>query len=39
MATDVVERALDEEFSNLSLSRVIGELEDFGDDVNQEGLE
>jgi len=39
VATGVAERALDEEFSDLSLSRVIGELEDFGDDVDQEGLE
>jgi len=39
VATGVAERALDEEFSNLSLSRVIGELEEFGDDVDQEGPE
>ena len=37
VATDVTERALDEEFSDLSLSHVIGELEDFGDNVDQEG--
>jgi len=36
---NVAERALDEEFSDLSLSRVIGELEDFGDDVDQESSE
>jgi len=35
----VAERTLDEEFSDLSLSRVIGELEDFGEDVDQEGPE
>jgi len=39
VATSVAERALDEEFSNLSLSRVIGELEDFGNNVDQEGPE
>ena len=39
VAMEVAERALDEEFSDLSLSRVIGELEDFGDDVDQEGPE
>jgi len=37
VATDVAERALDEEFNDLSLSRVTRELEDFGDNVNQEG--
>ena len=37
VATQVAERTLDEEFGNLSLSRVIRELEDFGDIVNQEG--
>jgi len=36
---NVAERALDEEFNDLSLSRVIRELEDFGDDVDQEGPE
>ena len=39
VASSVAERALDEEFSDLSLSRVIGELEDFGDNVDQEGPE
>jgi len=39
VATNVAERALDEEFNDLSLSRVIRELEDFGDDVDQEGPE
>jgi len=39
VATDVAERALDEEFSDLSLSHVISELEDFGDNVDQEGPE
>jgi len=39
VAMDVVERALDEEFSDLSLSRVIGELEDFDNNVDQEGPE
>jgi len=37
LATQVGERALDAEFGDLSLSRVDAELEDFGDDVNQEG--
>jgi len=37
VATQVVERTLDEEFRDLSLSRVVRELEDFGDIVNQEG--
>jgi len=37
VATQVAERALDEEFGDLSLSRVVEELEDFGDIVNQEG--
>jgi len=35
----VAERALDEEFNDLSLSRVIGELEDFSNNVDQEGPE
>jgi len=39
VATQVAERTLDEEFGDLSLSRVIGELEDFGDNVDQEGPE
>ena len=39
VATQVAERTLDEEFNNLSLSRVIGELEDFGNDADQEGPE
>jgi len=33
----VVERALDAEFRDLSLSRIDAELEDFGNIVNQEG--
>jgi len=37
VATQVGERALDAEFGDLSLSHVDTELEDFGDDVNQEG--
>jgi len=40
MVIGVAERALDEEFSDLSLSCVIGELEDFSDNnVDQEGPE
>jgi len=39
VATEVAERTLDKEFNNLSLSRVIDELEDFGDNVDQEGPE
>jgi len=39
VATQVAERALDVEFGDLSLSRVDAEMEDFGDDVNQEGSE
>ena len=39
VATQVAERALDVEFGDLSLSRIDAEMEDFGDDVNQEGLE
>jgi len=39
IAIQVVERTLDEEFNDLSLSHVIGELEDFGSDVDQEGPE
>jgi len=38
VVTQVAERALDVEFRDLSLSRVDAELEDFGKDVNQEGL-
>ena len=34
----MVERALDVEFGDLSLSRVNAEMEDFGDNVDQEGL-
>jgi len=37
VATQVAERALDIEFGDLSISRVDAEMEDFGDDVNQEG--
>ena len=37
VATQVAERALDAEFSDLSLSHVDVELDDFGDDVDQEG--
>jgi len=37
VATQVGERALDAEFGDLSLSRVDAEMEDFGDNVNQEG--
>jgi len=37
VATQVAERTLDEEFGDLSLSCMVGELEDFGDIVNQEG--
>jgi len=37
VATQVVERALDSEFGDLSLSRVDAEMEDFGEDVDQEG--
>jgi len=37
IVTQVGERALDAEFGDLSLSCVNAELEDFGDDVNQEG--
>jgi len=37
VVTQVAERTLDEEFNDLSLSHVIGELEDFSEDVNQEG--
>ena len=36
-ATQVAERALAEDFSDLTLSRVDAEMEDFGDNVNQEG--
>jgi len=39
VATQVAERALDVEFGDLSLSRVDVEMEDFGDDVDQEGSE
>jgi len=39
VATQVAERTLDEEFSDLHLSRVIKELEDFGSNVDQEGPE
>ena len=39
VATQVAERTLDVEFGDLSLSRVDAEMEDFGDDVNQEGSE
>jgi len=38
VATQVAERALDVEFGDLSLSRVDAEMEDFSDNVNQEGL-
>ena len=38
VATQVAERVLDDEFRDLSLSRVTRELEDFGDNVGQEGL-
>jgi len=37
VATQVGERALDAEFGDLSLSRVDAEMEDFSDNVNQEG--
>jgi len=39
VATQVAERALDAEFGDLSLSRVNSELEDFGNNVGQEGSE
>jgi len=39
VATQVVERALDIEFGDLSLSRVDAEMEDFGESSNQEGSE
>jgi len=39
LATQVGERALDAEFGDLSLSHVDAELEDFGDNVDQEGPE
>jgi hypothetical protein len=37
VATQVAERTLDDEFGDLSLSRVNAELEDFGDIENHEG--
>jgi len=37
VATQVGERALDVEFGDLSVSRIDAEMEDFGDNVNQEG--
>ena len=36
VVTQVAERTLDEEFNDLSLSCMIGELEDFSDNVDQE---
>jgi len=39
VVTQVAERTLDEEFNDLSLSCMIGELEDFSDNVDQEGPE
>jgi len=39
VTTQVAERALDVEFGDLSLSRIDAEMEDFGDDVDQEGPE
>jgi len=39
VATQVAERALDVEFGDLSISCVDAEMEDFGDDVDQEGSE
>jgi len=39
VATQVAESALEVEFRDLSLSRVDAELEDFGDNVKQEGSE
>ena len=39
VAMQVAERVLEAEFGDLSLSRVDAELEDFGNNVNQEGSE
>jgi len=39
VTTQVVERTLDEEFGDLSVSRVDAEMEDFGEALNQEDSE